>query len=194
MNQYHDLIDGDILRAADERHQTEREWLMTTTKSLTVATTNHDAAKRASDQAIAGTTGDPIEAEVGLETAARALSVATRVHAAADAAHRATVENLVTAKGEAHQPVFVRGVEMRLQAARKADAARAMLAEAEADYTSATDVLRFALQAGCRDAVYGQATGKPLTNYTDEFALWSRNFHNAWFQGLNDDGSVKETA
>jgi hypothetical protein len=190
MNDFHELVDGSILKTADERHQAARDRLKASTVGLTTAAAEDAAAKKASERAVVNGDGDPMEAEIALNTAATRLGVATKVHTAATTAHQAAVEGLAVAKGEAHRPVYRRGVELRLEAARKADDARAMLAEAEQEYSAATSVLNFATGAGCGDVVFDRGHNHKLTSHADEVARWGRNYHNAWWPGLSPEGNV----
>jgi hypothetical protein len=78
------LIDRNIIKAAAERLNAAIDRLRATEVDLNAATAAHSAAEDASRHAAAGD-GDPMQAELVLEAAARTLAVARKVHAAAEA-------------------------------------------------------------------------------------------------------------
>jgi hypothetical protein len=64
--------------------------------------------------------------------------------------HRQAHDALMAAQGLAYVPVLEHGVELRIAAGAKLDAARAVMAEAERDWTVATDTIVHAVNQGAR--------------------------------------------
>lgn len=99
-------------------------------------------AETASAHAIASG-GDAMGAERALEEARRALSVAEKVVAHATTVAETAAQAHAAAVIQAHAPAYAHGVLRRIEAARKADQARAMLAEAEAEHQAGAAVLAY---------------------------------------------------
>ena len=150
MNQPHDhLIDHDLIDAAKDRHQAALARAAKVRTDLNFKRAAHVAARIASERAVADpSTADPHEADQVEAIAARAVTVAEKVAAAAESEAVQAGGAVRVACGEGYKPVYTHGVRCRLAAAVKADAARAMLAEAEQEYTQATGLLNLATKAG----------------------------------------------
>jgi hypothetical protein len=171
------LIDHDIINGAAVRLTVAVERLSATAVDLNAATAAHSAAEDASRHAAAGD-GDPMQAEHALEAAARMLAVAVKVHAAAEAAQSAAHADIHPARERGWRPVYVQGIRLRLQATKKADVARGILAEAEAEFNRATAVLNAANPAGL---IYREGHQTPFGSYQDELKLWA--VPNSWWTG-----------
>ncbi len=142
-----ELVDHALIEAAVAKHKKAAARAGETEAALSAATDAHARAKRASEAAIAGN-GDAAKAEIALEAAQRAVTVATKVRDAAQRAREEALAGIDAARGKAHQPVFAAGVAARLAACRKADKARALLAEAVAEFHAGTAMLNFAASNG----------------------------------------------
>ena len=176
-----ELIASGLIETAEAQHRAAMARVVTVAEELDAARTALAAAKQASDKAIAGQGGDPHKAEIALEAAARALTVAGKVHAAAEQARADAADGVLTARGEAHKPVYIEGIRRRLAAAEKADKARELLAEAEADHAEATGLLNHATREGTQHVIYDQSHGRVLGTLADEIKLWS--VPNSWWTG-----------
>lgn len=169
-----DFIDHNTLREAKEQHDAATLRLKIAQSGLAAAQGAHDRAKLASEAAIKGeSTVSAMDAEHDLEAAAKALRVAEKVHDAARESHTDITEWQTTASGLAHRGVYLEGIRRRLEAARKGDKARAMLAEADADHLAATMVLQHAHQLGTPH--FGNAHNGPrgLQTEAQEAAIWA---------------------
>jgi hypothetical protein len=176
------LVDQAIIKAAGQRWQLTTDRLAQAEADLRDAKTAHDAAQNASKRAIAGL-GDlsPLDAEHQINSAATVLSVAQKVRDAAAAALEEATEGQETARGEAWKPVYIAGIKRRLAAAKAADAARDLLAQATADYDVATEFLNTATRNGTLHVIYDQSHSKAMGTYGTEVALWS--VPNSWWSG-----------
>jgi hypothetical protein len=145
-----DLIDHGLIEAAARTEAAARAKLVEASAALAAAKKRHSEAQRASERAIAGAGPlTPTAAEDDLDAAKRALRVAEKVNLAAETAVRQAVAEAETARARAHAPMLMAGARARVAAAAKADAAMASLAEAQADFVAATDLVRTARSHGC---------------------------------------------
>jgi hypothetical protein len=133
-----------------------------------------EAGMRTAQAASASLSGDAFSlaegeqrAEAVLKFARRAVELSEQRREAARLAH-------VEAGREAHRPKHDAAVQDRRQAVRRADAARAELAAADADFQRATRALMEARAAGCRASAHidGAALTGPVTSERTEQALW----------------------
>lgn len=166
------LVKHEVIGAAHAKRDAARQKLTGAVQHVAEAQAAHKVAAEASELAVNGEgTLSPVDAEVLLEAAVRALTVSEKVRAAADAAHQAADDAITTAMGEAHKPVYAAGIELRLASARKADAARAMLAEAEVEFNQATALLNYARGQYCPPSSFVE--GHVLDTHAREIARWS---------------------
>jgi hypothetical protein len=140
-----DLIDHALLASANARMAGASDCLKKTADDLASAKIMLNSAETAAAKA------PGIENEIVLEKAQRAVRVAEKSHAAAVANHTIIETWLALAKGIAHSQLFLAGLRRRVDAAMKADAARAMLAAAETEMRAATAMCRQAYAAGHPD-------------------------------------------
>lgn len=192
MNTVASLVDQKAQDAANAKVATAAEKVKSAAAILATATASHRAASNAAELAVGAGSAEAFEKGELHEAEKRRLDVATRVHASATAAHQAAVDALPVAKGISYQPVYCYGVELSIAAGRKADAARAMLAEAEEDDKAAVEVLRHAVNdCGCRDATFGRFLQPVPLTFNDRFNLFNVGIHTAWFNGTDVEGKVK---
>lgn len=116
------------------------------------------------------------------------------MHAAAEQAHQRAKTAAEVALGIAHQPLYSYAVEMRIAASKAADAAREALKQAEAERDNANEILLYAVGRGCRDVCFKKWLDKAPLTFNNEYSLWGSQFHTAWWQGLNEDGTIKGVA
>ena len=157
---YTPYIAQSLIDDASTAHQTALARTTRTAADLEKARADHAQADAASIAAIAGE-GDlsPLEAEHQLNDAATVLSVAGKVHTAAMTALAEADKARTTARGNAWKPVYREGIKRRLAAAEKADAARALMAEARRDYDTGTKFLNTATQHGTMDVISDPSHG-----------------------------------
>jgi hypothetical protein len=187
------LVDTKVTDAANEALATAKTKLDTASANFAAARKTHNVAARAAELAIGSLADDAHERHEEHQAAASKLDVAKRVKEAAASAYEAAKRAVEASIGVAHRPVYSYGVELRIAAAKKADLARAMLKEAEADRAAATDVLGYAIGQGVGDVSFNgwRETHRPL-DFNSEWNLWGNNYHVSWWPGLNADGSVRE--
>lgn len=133
-----------------------------------------EAAILAAERASAEVAGDPLTLAAAERDARDALTFARRVLDLAEmaATHAATAQ--AAAEGEAYRPIHAKGVDLRLAAVRRADAARAELAAAETDFREGTDLVFDARAHRCV-VTSGIDVSKIATSVTSEraeAALW----------------------
>jgi hypothetical protein len=191
-NDYENLIDETLIRKAGDKLTDARARLATATIDRRDASATHAVARIAADSAIAGNGDDAHKAVANLDTATKALDVTTLIFGAAALVVAKAEADVVTARGVAWEAVYTEGVRRRLAAAKMADQARAMLADAERNYADATKVLNAATSQGARHVVFSVSHSHFLTNHADEVKRWSQNYHNAWWPGLSAAGNVIE--
>ncbi len=181
---FDEFVDHELMRQAAERRQSAVERVARAEDALQHARDGHTTAKQASERAIACVGSlSPMEAEMALEAAARELSVAERVLDAANLALREADDGVITARGDAHRPVYLAGISRRLAAAKKADEARALLAAAQKEHDAATAMLNHATQNGTMHVIYdaSHGAGRPIGDYAGELTRWSQP--NGWWNG-----------
>lgn len=183
MTEFSNLIETKLIDAARATLAEAADRLTAAQAAVAEARANHTAAKRAADAAISSAAADALDLSEAEEAAARRLAVVSRVLDAATEARRKATDGLNEATGVAHRPVYVRGAQMRLQAARKADAARAMLTEAEADHRAGTAALKAAIAAGAGDVTFGRFDNEQLPlDEQSEMKIWTDGYHRNWWQ------------
>jgi hypothetical protein len=186
------LVDTKAIDAANADLTVAKSKLDAASQAHADATQAHAAAGRAAQAAIEAGTTDALTAHDVHEVAARRLDVATRVLGHAAGQHRAAMNAVEIAKGDAHKPVLSYAVELRIAAARKADQGRAAIIEAEAEHAAATEIMHFAIGQGAPDMTWGnyRKSGDPVT-LAHEVQTFDVDYHRNWWTGLNEDGSVK---
>lgn len=137
LNRLKSFIDTEAIARAKASVATMKTRLVTAKANLDAAANELREAEAISDRAIRGD-GDPIAAEMCLEETRRKVTVAEKIVEAANAAVASAEEGHARTHIQAHLPAYAEGVRMRVEAARKADRARAMLAEAQADHDQGT--------------------------------------------------------
>jgi hypothetical protein len=137
-------------------------------------------ALEASELAVAGEGGDPLEAALKVEEASRRERVAARVLARAAEEHRKASEDRENAGALALKPVHRAWRLRRLAAARAGDAADAAKAQAVREYEAATAEMRKLMTAGLPD-LHGALDDPPgFRGEAEELKLWAD-------RGINDD-------
>lgn len=140
-----DLIDHELISRANTRLATAAGRLRTASDDLDTAKTALARAERAASQS------PNLENEIALEQAQRAARVAEKAHEIAKDAHSAVSAWVPKARGAAHSGLYVAGLRARVAAAAKADDARVILAQAEADMRAAVSMCHEAILAGHPD-------------------------------------------
>jgi hypothetical protein len=135
-----------------------------------------EAAKAASEAAIE-TGGDAVAAEEALEKAQRAVVVATKVAASAEAARIRTNGEIRDAIGESCLPAYALAVKARLQACRDFDAATALMAKAESGWKNANLWIGYAQAQGLKHGPRqeGGSIWQNLKGFEAEREFWERN-------------------
>lgn len=165
------LIETDVIASAGAATTAARERRAASTKALDAAQAAYAAAEIASTRAIGGD-GDPHAAEIALEAATRNLTVATKVYDASGRQLEDAVEAERRAKATAWQPVYLAGVQRRIDAAKAADAARALLAQAEADHDFGTSIMLYAHREGVAHPVMDAVWNYPCRTEEVERRIW----------------------
>lgn len=169
------LVDHAALQAAAEKLNAAREQLAKANLAHSDAKRAHAEAQAVSAMAVAGEGGiDPVQAERLLEDAARAVLVREKIVAHATGALQKAEADHQAARNVACAPVYIEGVRRKVAAARKADQARAMLAEAEADYRLGDRTLAFAsLDLGVPHVINEAMLGNKIHTEAHERAIWA---------------------
>jgi hypothetical protein len=172
---FDDLIDHASISDWKAAHGAAYARKVQTADDLEAATAAYRKAVAASERAVAGN-GDPMAAELTLETATRNLTVARKIATAAEAALARSRNREHIVRGMAHKGVYVAGIRARIAAARAADSAKAALADADRAYLDATALISRAREGGCPD-VHGATDGPHvLRSAQEELKHWaSRN-------------------
>ncbi len=129
------------------------------------------AATQVSKQAVAGQ-GDPMAAERALEEATRVRHVAQKVFDAATSAIDSALEAFHQARNQAWQPVYLAGIQRRIEAAQKADRARAMLEEAQRDHHTGTSIMQLAFTNGVPHPATSGSWNHPVSTEKGELQIW----------------------
>ena len=118
--------------------------------------------------------GDPLTLAAAERDTADALIFAGRIVGICERRVAETAAAQMAAWGAAHQPIHDQGATIRLAAVRRADAARAELVAAEADFQRGTALVIHARGAGCTAAAHldGGKYSTSVTNESAERALW----------------------
>lgn len=136
------LIDRELIARAGAKLDSAVSRLKTASDDMQTAKIALTRAEQAAARA------PSLENETALEQAQRAARVAEKAHAAAVTAHRNIAAWVPLARGVAHSGLYVSGLRGRVAAAAKADAARTLLAEADADMRTAAVTCHEAHVAG----------------------------------------------
>jgi hypothetical protein len=168
------LVDTAVIQAAIDRLVAAVERLRLAGIAYDTAAVAHEAAKVASDRAAAGK-GDvtPEDAEVEIEAASRAMRIAAKVLEASKRERESAHAGILPERGKAHRQVYLAGVTIRLAAAKKADLARALLVEAQADFAKGSGYLAKATENGCPPLFGNPGPSDLLRTYVEEAKMWA---------------------
>lgn len=130
-----------------------------------------DAALRAATAACVAAKGDALTLARAERDANDEFLFAQRVVTITEQQHAAAQKAQAEAWGEAHRPIHDAGVAIRLAAVRRADAARAELAAAGAEFVRGTTLVKYAREKGCKATagLDGGLIDRPL--HSDAHAL-----------------------
>jgi hypothetical protein len=186
------LVDTKAIDAANADLTVAKSKLDAASQAHADASQAHAAAGKAAQTAIEAGSTDALTLHGAHEAGASRVQVAERVLGHAAGQHRAAMNAVEIAKGDAHKPVLSYAVELRIAAARKADQGRAAIIEAEAEHAAATEIMHFAIGQGAPDMTWGnyRKSGDPVT-FAHEVQTFGVDYHRNWWPGLNADGSVK---
>lgn len=147
------------------------------TASLAVQAAAELTAAQATSEAAIETGGDAVAAEEALEKAQRAVVVATKVAASAEAARIRTNGEIRDAIGESCIPAYVVAVKARMQACRDFDAATALMAKAESGWKNANLWIGYGQSQGLKHGPRQDSSSifSHLKSYDAERELWERN-------------------
>lgn len=164
------LVRRDLVEKAAKVTVASREKLGAARDALKVAEAAFSAAERAS----AAVAGDPLTLATAERDARDALIFARRVMGLAEQAAANATTAQTAAEGEAYRPIHAKGVELRLAAVRRADAARAELAAAEIDFRVGTGLVFNAREHRCvvTSGIDGSKIATSVTSERAEAALW----------------------
>lgn len=168
------FVDESLITTARRAHVKAEQRVTVAAADLKAAQAAHEAAEKASRDAVAGTGGDPHQAEVALEEAQRALNVATKVHQAAEKARDEAYAGIHTAVGRAHEPAYSAGIVLRFKALVAGEAARKALEQAQAIYDKSAWMLNAAAAAGAwrRFPAESHWFGRPIPPLAAELPHW----------------------
>ncbi|TPG45708.1 hypothetical protein EAH89_26265 [Roseomonas nepalensis] len=178
------LVDSAALRTADHEREAVGQRLQEATAEKLRADDAAAVAQAKLDRALNGEASlDLAQAHAEAEEAARAARLAGLV---VEEAQKALIDRddvYRRARGIAFQPLFAAGIQRRLDAAQRADEARAMLSAAEAEFTLATRMLEAARSGGTFPLI--QDFGSVLGTYDEELRRWTgdRSVHGNWWTG-----------
>lgn len=142
MTEQKDFIDHQLIARADAKLAAAAARWDEAYASLTNAKSICDRAKVAAD------CSPSLENEETLEKAELALRVAEKICIAPAGAHGKAKDWHKHVRAAAHGPQYMTGIRMRIAAAAKLDAARALLLQAEQDYLAGIAVCNAAFTAG----------------------------------------------
>jgi len=192
------LIRADVIAPAQARLDRVVAHRGPAQAALAAATADHATVRKAAHLSLSGGNDlDPHMAASAEEAAAKRVQVCEAAIPAIEAAIVRAEADLRQATAKAKAPVLAAGIQERLASARRADAARAELAAAEADYKSATAIIKNAgggyhdidqssPSLTLHDGIFKQPT------YAEDLRRFSEP--HGHFPGLNADGSVKSVA
>jgi len=181
---YDKHVRKDLLDAANTAHRDAQARLAAAEQALKEATAKHAGAEKAAEEAAAGKGSTlPLDAEAVLVSAELEVRSARRVR---DAAQRAITEaetQIKVATYTAHIPVYQAGMRLRFAALLKAERAKALLAEAQADYDQSARVMNHVARTGGVRVFNDDAhwLGRPMRSVAEEAPYWRQ--HNEWWDG-----------
>ena len=173
------MVDPDAIARAEERHALA---IIRRDKVKAEYEGTRDAAGRAKvtyEKSLIGEADtSPVDAFRAIEEADKVCNAAAEVlNRVCQALDRAE-DDIREAHGIAWRPVYAEGCKQRIAAAKKADQARALLREAEADFAKGSRVLLFAHHHGCPHAIPQGAFHPVLTEGATEQSerhLWAQS-------------------
>jgi hypothetical protein len=169
----HPLVDQSRIDAHEQKMHRAASRHIQAGADLAAAKAAHVAAGTASRRAVEGF-GDlsALDAEHALNAAGTALAVAEKVHAAAFAAMTKANADRNPVRGAAWAPVMMQGIKDTVAACAKADRARAMLAEADADHLAAAALMQRAVQNGTPPFAHVNNGPRVIRTEAEELAMW----------------------
>lgn len=131
-------------------------------------------AARVATAAAAAAVGDPLALAKPERDANDTLLMAQRVAAICAEQLAAATKAQADAYAEAHRPVHDAGVAIRLAACKRADAAKAELAAAEAEFRRGSALVARAREKGCKASagMEGGTIATPVHSAAYEAAIW----------------------
>lgn len=167
------LIDHARIEAQAAKHAAATERLAAARVAVDDASKDHGTAEAAADAAISGASSDcPHLTTATQETAAARLAVAQKVLAGCEAARQKTEAGINVARALAWRPVALAGMRARVDAARKFDAAQAMIKQADEDHRAATALIDLAAANGTSRIGYANDRARILVSEEAERFLW----------------------
>lgn len=183
------FTDRSAIDAAAEKHQKAEARLAEAADALRAAKAAHAAARERKRCAVDGVSGEcPLACAQAEREAADVLDVRQQVHVAAEHAVAAAVRGMDEGRAVAHRPVAIETIRRRVLAVAKGARARAMMAEAEADWRRANALqgIIVAIGTGWPLGNMTDNTGMPLAPWTmeDELSRWDGSPHRpGWWDG-----------
>ena len=167
------LIDHRLIEAQAAKHAAATERLAAARVALADAEKAHKLAEVAADAAIHGRSNAcPHATTATQEAAAARLAVAQKVLAGCEAAQAKTETGINVARALAWKPVSLCGMRARVDAARKFDAAQALIKEADDDHRAGTALINLAASNGTPRVGYADDRARILVSEEAERFLW----------------------